>query len=100
MATPAAPDDIAVTHNEAEMRFESLVLGELAVCEYQREGERMIFTHTYVPTELRGRGIAQKLVRVALEYARQHGYRIVPACSYVDVFVKRTPEFGSLVDQR
>jgi predicted GNAT family acetyltransferase len=98
MATPAAPDDIAVTHNEAAMRFEALVLGELAVCEYQREGNRMIFTHTYVPTELRGRGVAQKLVRVALEYAQQHGHRIVPACSYVDVFVKRSPEFRALVE--
>jgi predicted GNAT family acetyltransferase len=98
MATPAAPDDIAVTHNEAGMRFETIVLGELAVCEYQREGNQMVFTHTYVPTELRGRGIAQKLVRVALEYAQQHGYRIVPACSYVDVFVKRSPEFRALVE--
>jgi len=98
MATPAAPDDIAVTHNEAEMRFEALVLGQLAVCEYQREEDRMIFTHTYVPTELRGRGIAGKLVRVALEYAQQHGFRVVPACSYVDVFVRRSPEFRTLVE--
>lgn len=97
MATPAAPDDIAVTHNEPEQRFETLVHGELAVCEYQRQGERMIFTHTYVPGELRGRGIAQKLVRTALEFARDHQLKIVPACSYVAVYVQRQREFQSLV---
>ncbi len=98
MATPSAPDDIPVTHNEPEMRFEAQVYGELAVCEYQLEGEnRMVFTHTYVPPELRGRGVAQKLVRVALEHAREHHRQIVPACSYVAAFVKRNPEYQELV---
>jgi hypothetical protein len=49
MATPAAPDDIAVSHNQSAQRFETLVDGQLAVCEYQIEGDRMIFTHTLVP---------------------------------------------------
>ncbi len=97
MATPASPDDIAVTHNEAEQRFETQVYGELALCEYQREGDRIVFTHTYVPPELRGRGVAQKLVRVALDYARDQHLQIVPACSYVAAYVQRHPEFQSLV---
>lgn len=97
MATPAAPDDIPVTHNEAEQRFESQVHGELAVCEYQMEGTRMIFTHTYVPPELRGRNIAAKLVRVALDHARAANHKIVPACSYVATFIERNREYQSLV---
>lgn len=96
MATPAAPDDIAVTHNEPEQRFETQVLGELAVCEYQREGDRMVFTHTYVPPELRGRNIAAKLVRVALEHAKQHQLRVVPACSYVAAYIERHREYETL----
>ena len=97
MAMPTAPDDIHVTHNEAESRFEAQVLGELAVCEYQLEGDRMVFTHTYVPPELRGRNIAAKLVRVALDFARDHQRRIVPACSYVAAFVERSREYQSLL---
>lgn len=97
MATPAAPDDIPVTHNEAEQRFETQVYGELAVCEYQLEGDRMVFTHTYVPPELRGRGVAQKLVRVALDHARAQRRRIVPACSYVAAYVQRHAEYQPLV---
>ncbi len=97
MATPAAPDDIPVTHNEAEQRFETQVYGELAVCEYQLEGDRMVFTHTYVPPELRGRGVAQKLVRVALDYARDQKRPIVPACSYVAAYVQRNREYQPLL---
>lgn len=96
MATPSAPDDIRVTHNEPEQRFEALVSGQLAVCEYQIEGDRMIFTHTYVPPELRGRSVAQKLVRVALDHARDCNRSVVPACSYVAAFIERNSEYQPL----
>jgi predicted GNAT family acetyltransferase len=98
MASPAAPDDIAVSHNEPEQRFETLVDGQLAVCEYQLEGDRMVFTHTFVPSQLRGRGVAQKLVEVALKNAMTEKRRVVPACSYVAAFIARRPEFQVLVN--
>lgn len=99
MATPAAPDDIAVTHNEHERRFETLVQGQLAVCEYMIQGGAMVFTHTYVPSELRGRGVAQKLVRAALEHAREQNRKVVPACSYVAAYIERAREFQPLLGQ-
>lgn len=92
MATPSAPDDISVNHNAGEQRFETLVSGQLAVCDYELDGNRIVFTHTYVPSELRGRGIAEKLVRVALDFAREQKHEVVPACSYVAAFVSRHPE--------
>lgn len=97
MAIPAAPDDIAVSHNEAATRFEAQVHGELAVCDYELDGDRMIFTHTYVPPELRGRKIAEKLVRVALEHARTKNFRVMPACSYVAVYIERHREYQPLL---
>ena len=97
MATPSASDDIAVKHNEAEHRFEALVHGQLAVCDYELEGTTMVFTHTFVPSELRGRGIAEKLVRFALDAARRRQRKVVPACSYVDVFIRRHAEFQDLL---
>jgi predicted GNAT family acetyltransferase len=97
MATPSAPDDIAVKHNRDEHRFETLVGGQLAVCEYEVQGDRMVFTHTFVPSELRGRGIAEKLVRVALDEARAENRKVVPACSYVDAYIQRRPELRTLL---
>ena len=94
---PEATDGIPVIHNREEQRFETLVAGQRAVCEYQIEGDRMVFTHTFVPPELRGRGIAEKLVRVALECAQGEKRRVVPACSYVAAYIQRRPELRTLI---
>ncbi len=75
-----------------------MVEGKLAVAEYQHAGRRLCFTHTFVPPEARGRGIAEALVRFALEDARAHGLRVVPACSYVARFIQQNREFADLVD--
>ena len=86
-----------VQHNAAENRFETEIDGRLSVADYELRGTEMIMTHTFVPPELRGRGIAAKLVRSALEYARSERLKVVPACSYVEVYFKRYPEFRPLL---
>ena len=88
---------ITVRHNATASRYEAEVAGNLAVAEYVVEGGRVVFTHTMVPPELRGRGIAETLVRAALEDARVQGRRVVSQCSYVAMFIRRHPEFQPLV---
>ena len=95
MNTPST--EIMVRHNAAENRFEAEVDGRLCVADYELRGTEMIMTHTFVPPELRGRGIAAKLVRSALEHARSERLKVVPACSYVAVYFKRYPEFRPLL---
>ena len=95
MNSPA--HEVTVRHNAAEKRFEAEVDGGLCVADYQLRGTDMIMTHTFVPPELRGRGIAEKLVRVALEHARTERLRVVPACSYVETFVRRHREYAPLL---
>lgn len=87
---------IPVRHNPGVQRYEAVVDGHLSVCEYELDGARMIFTHTLVPPELRGRGIAEQLVRTALTEARAAGRKVVPACSYVARFIERHREFHDL----
>ncbi len=41
------------------------------------------FYHTFVPPELRGRGIAALLTEAALTWARQQQLQIHASCSYV-----------------
>jgi len=90
-------NQVMVRHNAASNRFEADVGGQLSVADYQLRGTEMVMTHTYVPPELRGQGIAEKLVRAALEHARSERLRVVPACSYVDAYIRRHPEFRPLV---
>ena len=87
---------IAVTHNEARQRFETTVEGHLCVADYQMRGDVMWMTHTGVPTAVGGRGIAAELVRVALDWAAAQGHRVMPSCSYVDVYMRRHPETQTL----
>lgn len=68
----------------------------LAVVDYRIEGDRMLMTHTFVPPELRGQKIAEQLVTAALEFARREHLRVMPVCSYVDVFLRRHHEFADL----
>ncbi len=91
------PAEIGVRHNAVENRFEAEVEGSLSVADYRLEDGRMILTHTFVPPEMRDRGIAERMVRAALEYAQAEKLRVVPACSYVSVFVQRNPEFAPLI---
>ena len=79
-------DTPKVRHNEAQHRFEISVDGHLAVADYELAGDRMVFTHTLVPEALRGRGLAELLVRAGLAEARAQGLRVEPACSYVAKF--------------
>ncbi len=90
-------DHIEVRHNPTARRFEALAGGQLSVAEYRRDGERILFTHTEVPPALRGQGIAAKLVRVALDYAREAGLTVVPLCWYVDAFIRQNPEYRDLL---
>ncbi len=85
-----------VRHNAATGRYEIEIDGHLSVAEYELDGPRMIFTHTLVPPELRGRGIAEQLVRAALDDARAKNRKVVPQCAYVTKFIERHAEYQDL----
>jgi predicted GNAT family acetyltransferase len=91
------PEPVVVQHNPGQNRYEAMVDGRLSVCEYEQAGENLVFTHTLVPSELRGRGIAEQLVRTALAEARRTGHKVVPACSYVAKFIERHREYQDLL---
>lgn len=91
-------EPVSVRHIPGASRYEALVEGQLSICTYELAGTRMVLTHTVVPPALRGRGIAEQLVRAALTDARAAGRRVVPACSYVARFIERHEEFQDLVD--
>lgn len=46
-------------------------------------------THTFVHPDLRGRGIAEFLLKKLTEYARAHGATVKPSCSYAVLYYRR-----------
>lgn len=83
----------AITHRPEQQRFDTWVDDLHCVADYRldRAAGTVVFTHTGVPAALQGRGIAAELVRVALDWARAEQLRVVPACSYVAVYMRRHP---------
>lgn len=55
-----------------------------------------IATHTIVPQEIGGRGIAALLVKRLIADAREQGFRIVPQCWYVEKKFNENPEWADL----
>lgn len=55
-----------------------------------------VATHTVVPRAIGGRGIAGLLVERLVADAREHGFRIVPQCSYVARKFEDNPDWADL----
>jgi len=91
--------DLSIQHRARadSGRFEALVEGLRCEADYVRSGSTVTFTHTGVPGALQGRGIAAHLVQAALAWARAEGLKVVPACSYVRVYMQRHPDTQDLL---
>jgi predicted GNAT family acetyltransferase len=51
------------------------------------QGQHVDFTRTYVPSELRGKGLAEKLVHYGLAWASAEHLSISASCWYVARFL-------------
>lgn len=91
----ATPSD--VKRNDARTRYELEVEGKLAVSEYNRLANAVMFTHTEVPEALEGRGIGSALARGALDDVRAQGLQVIPLCPFIAAFIRRHPEYLDLV---
>ena len=86
-----------VRHDAAAQRYSCAADGAEAVLDYELAGDVVTFTHTFVPPALRGRGLAEALVRRGLEDARAAHRRVMPQCSYVARFIERHTEYLDLL---
>lgn len=81
-----------------EKKFYMLVDGYECVITYRMFDNRIMeLPHTYVPPEIRGKGLAQIIIRHALEYAKQNDYQVIPSCWAVSTFIKRNPDYQHLL---
>ena len=90
-------DGLVVENDEKAQQFRLRIDGQVAVIEYSRSNGTIVFSHTEVPPALEGKGIAGKLAKAALEYARDQKLAVVPRCQYVASYIRKHPEFQSLV---
>jgi predicted GNAT family acetyltransferase len=90
-------NNVAVTHNEEARRFELYINGLRALLTYGLSPGRIVLLHTEVPQAFEGHGLAAKLTRFALEFAREKHLRVVPLCPYASSFIRRHTEYQDLI---
>ena len=102
-------DKVTITHHAQGQggKYVADVEGERATGHLEWEPRRgvpdetvaanvRVATHTIVPREIGGRGIAGLLVERFVADAREKGFRIVPQCSYVAKKFDENPDWADL----
>ena len=88
---------IDITHNERANSFETTINGKTGYISYQDQGERLVYDHTIVPSELGGQGVGSALVKHALNYAEAENKKVVPQCSFVAAYINKHPDYQHLL---
>ncbi|WP_131668531.1 GNAT family N-acetyltransferase [Psychrobacter pygoscelis] len=88
---------IDITHNQHANRFETTINGKTGYISYQDEGDRLVYDHTIVPSELGGQGVGSALVKHALDYAEAENKKVVPQCSFVAAYIDKHPDYQHLL---
>jgi len=91
--------DFEIKQDMKKNRFVSIVEGYEAVVEYTLKDNIIDLYRTYTPTELRGKGIAGKLVKFALEHVKENNLKVIPTCSYVKGYIERHENYKELLTE-
>ena len=76
---------VALGEDEAELAYALPAAGEIN------------FTHTYVPENARGRGIANKLIKEGLRYAQKNDFKVTASCPIVAAFLEQHTDYRTLL---
>lgn len=90
-----------IRHDPDRERFTAAVDSREATLSYRRVDDRTLdYTSTFVPPELRGQGVGERLVLHALDHAREQGQKVIPTCWFVAKMLDQHPEYRDLTAER
>jgi predicted GNAT family acetyltransferase len=91
-------NDIPLLNDAARKRFSIQVNGYTAYVEYEVMGDQIALVHTEADAALKGTGAAGALIEKVLQYIRQNHQTVAPYCPFAFAYIKKHPEWKSLVD--
>ncbi|MEQ8218801.1 MAG: GNAT family N-acetyltransferase [Arenibacter sp.] len=83
--------------NTEGKQYEYHIDGVIAKIEYIRAKDKIYLTHTEVPKELEGQGVASALVKDVLKDIEKKELTLIPMCPFVASYIKRHPDWKKLV---
>jgi predicted GNAT family acetyltransferase len=78
-------------------RFVLDVEGNEVYVLYTEDKDTLDLYSTYTPPQLRGQGLAEKVVLAAFEYAKENNLKVIPSCWYVKKFLEKYTEYNRIV---
>lgn len=92
-------DEVRVSIHPQEAHFALTVDGKPAgFAEYIEETRHRTFVHTEVDEAFAGRGLAEILVREALDTTRADGLQIRATCAYVKKFLAEHHDWDDILE--
>ena len=92
-------EPLDIVMNERLHRFEATLDGETAFADYQLSPGVLTLPHTVVPAAFAGRGVGGRLAQAALGYARAHGLKVKPTCSFMAAYVGKHREWDDVIHE-
>jgi uncharacterized protein len=87
-----------IKHDSKYNKFFTEVAGKESNLSYEKITDNIWdYKLMFVPKNLRGQGIAGKVVEFALNFAKKNNIKIKATCSYVNGFIDTHPEYKELV---
>ena len=89
--------EIELIDNTDKSRFEVEIEDKMAIMDYKKKDNKLYILHTEVPKEFEGKGIASAMVKKVLNIIKEKDMKLVSLCPFVSGYIKRHPEYKSLV---
>ncbi|NDY94635.1 GNAT family N-acetyltransferase [Wenzhouxiangella limi] len=86
-----------INHLSDQRLFRTIVEDHACELHYSFDDDIVSFDSVRVPDAVGGRGIAGRLTRHALDWARAQDLSVRPACPYVATWIKRHPDYADRV---
>ena len=90
-------NEAEVKHDKQQERFYIDIKGDNAHLDYSLQDDKIDLYHTFTPPQLRGRGLAGKVVEFAFNYAKENNLKVIPSCPFIPHFLEKNPQYNELV---
>ena len=77
-----------IKHDQKGQKFFTNIAGKECSLKYEKLSDQLLdFKLLYVPANLRGQGLADRIAAFGFEYAKKNGFQVKASCSYIQEYL-------------